>query len=97
MSTETWPDLLAGDGEHPAGAAGLAAPPFQDRRKLPGDRQFERGTGLGVRDVHYPARQVHALPAQRQYLAPPLPEYIATQKMERVAGSFTTASMPRCQ
>lgn len=26
-----------------------------------------------------------------------IPEYMATQKIERVAGSFTTASMPRCQ
>ena len=29
-------------------AAGLAPPPVEDRRKLPGNRQFGRGTGVGV-------------------------------------------------
>ena len=48
VSTETWPDRLARDGNTPSVAAGLAPRPVEDRRKLPGDRQFERGAGLGV-------------------------------------------------
>ena len=59
--------------KHPAFPARLPPPPFEDRRKLPGDWQFKRRTGLGMRNMQDLARRVHPLPAQRQNLAPPHP------------------------
>ncbi len=67
--------------EHPAVAAGLATPPFQGRRKLPGSRQFERRTGLGVCGTCTTPR-ARSTRSQRSANVSPrrIPEYIAPRR-----------------